>query len=173
MSKFAFGKSNIALIGMPGSGKSTIGKYLAKHYQMNFIDGDHLIEQAAGMTVQQIVNLRGLQRFRDLETQVLSELVVKNTVISTGGSAVFSAQAMQHLGNQSVTLYLKISPQTLIKRVQNVRSRGLIKLPSHHMLRLFAERKDLYSNYADVIFANDAYFNAVKASQLHQLLESK
>lgn len=173
MPKFAFGKSNIALIGMPGSGKSTIGKHLAKHYQMDFVDGDHLIEQAAGMTLQQIVNLRGLQRFRDLEAQVLSELAAKNTVISTGGSAVFSARAMQYLACDCIRLYLKISPQTLIKRVQNVHSRGLIKSPSYHLLRLFVERRDLYSNYADITFTNDAFFSAVKASQLHQLLESR
>ena len=77
--------SNIVLIGMPGSGKSTVGKRLAKSLDMTFLDTDHLLEQRTNLKIQDIVNLRGLNFFRRLEETVLAELECENTVIATGG----------------------------------------------------------------------------------------
>ena len=164
------GKSNLVLIGMPGSGKSTIGRYLAKTYDMSFVDSDALIERACNMPIQQVVNRLGLKRFRQIEQQVLCDSDCENTVISTGGSAVYSDLAMQVLGRTAVRLYLQISRPTLIRRVNNQNVRGLLKYPSHSLMRLYADRENLYSPYADVTFNNDSPFTALRATELCDLL---
>ncbi len=156
---------------MPGSGKSTIGKRLARHYGLTFIDGDTLIESAAGLPIQQVVNNQGLKRFSQLEQRVLCDIDPCGAVISTGGSAVYSADAMRHLQQLSTVIYLQISLQTLVQRVNNTNSRGLYKLPAHPLVRLYRERESLYPSYAHLTFNNDAPFTAIKASQLLQKLD--
>jgi len=163
--------SNIVLIGMPGSGKSTIGKRLASHYNLGFVDGDNLIENAANSSVQAIIDKWGLRRFQQIEQQVLCDLNPKDCVISTGGSAIYSASAMHHLGNIGTRLYLKISPQSLIRRVNNAATRGLYKYPAHSLMRLFSERQSLYPQYADITYENNQPFTALRAYQLYALLE--
>ncbi len=165
-------KPNVALIGMPGAGKSTVGRKLAQHYHMHFFDGDALIEQAAGLPVQQVLERWGMRGYCELESRVLRDLDTSNAVISTGGSAVLSSGLMPHLALNSVRLYLKISPMTLVRRVKNTRTRGLVKHPSHHLLRLYQQREPLYARHGDITFNNDAYFSATALSQLCQLLES-
>ncbi len=163
--------NNIVLIGMPGCGKSTIGQRLARHYDLNFVDGDQLIEQAAGMRIQEVVNRMGLVRFAAIEQRVLCGLKVDNSVISTGGSAVYGDAAMRYLGSIGQRLYLKISPHTMLRRVNNAHSRGLFKKPSHTLLRLYAERESLYPQYADLTFTNDKPFTAIQAAALYQLID--
>lgn len=165
-------KTNIVLIGMPGSGKSTVGRRLARHYGLQFIDGDVLIEQATGMCIQDVVNRMGLRRFAEIEQRVLCSLQTDNAVISTGGSAVYSQEAMHYLGSIGRRLYLKISRATLLRRVNNTDSRGLFKLPSYSLLRLYAERQALYPCYADLTFANDKPLSAVQAHRLYRLLDA-
>lgn len=166
------GKTNIVLIGMPGSGKTTIGKRLAKKYDLPFVDSDHLLEQYCNMPIQQVVNRMGLKRFCQLEQAVLCDSQFDNSIVSTGGSAIYSEHAMRKLGENGARLYLQISPQTLIRRVSNQSQRGLVKYPSHHMLRLYADRKHLYPQYADVTFKNDAPLTAANAAELYRILES-
>jgi len=147
--------SNIVLIGMPGSGKSTLGKRLAREINMPFIDTDSLLEAHENMHIQDIVNRRGVAHLRKIEDQVLSAIDLDQHVISTGGSAVYSQAAMQHLGSIGVRLYLKISLPTLLRRVDNEASRGLAKMKSHPLPRLYSERIDLYAQAADITFDND------------------
>ncbi len=163
--------SNITLIGMPGSGKSTVGRILAHHFDMEFIDSDRLIERAANMGIQNVVDRMGLNRFRELEQQVLCEIDVENTIISTGGSAVYSLSAMNHLATLGPRLYLRITRNSLIRRVDNSAVRGLYKLPSHSLLRLFHERENLYPDFADITFDNDAPLSAIRAGQLIALFD--
>jgi len=139
---------------------------------MCFVDGDVLIEQHTGMAIQAVVNRMGLKRFAAIEQQVLCNLQLQNSVISTGGSAVYSQAAMHHLGQIGLRLYLKISPATLMRRVNNVGSRGLYKHPAHHLMRLYSDREALYPKYADLTFSNDAPFSAVNAQHLYRLLDT-
>ena len=166
-------KNNLVLIGMPGAGKTTIGWFLSKHLGMTFIDADQLIEQTANLPIQSIVNNWGLAKFTELEESVLCDLSIENAIISTGGSAVYSHRAMSHLGYIGCRVYLKITANTLIRRVTNQDRRGLYKLPGHDLMRLFRDREHLYPNYADITFDNDRSFTASGAYELVSLIKSQ
>lgn len=155
------GKTNVVLIGMPGSGKSTLGRILAKRLGKEFLDTDALIERDQNMPLQSVVSRRGFPYMRFLEERILSELTLDNHVIATGGSAVYSKLAMHNLGGNGIRVYLKISLATLIKRVSNTHSRGLVKMPSYPLPRLYAERQSLYQQAADIEVANDRPMTAV------------
>ena len=163
--------ANIVLIGMPGSGKSTLGKRLATQRGLKFLDADKLIEKDQNLPIQEIVNLRGVRYLRQVEEQVLCTLNCTRTVIATGGSAVFSEAAMAHLGQGGVRLYLRISLPTLLRRVSNVHSRGLAKLPSHPLVRLYTERLPLYAAAADITMDNDWPLTGVRVAECHQLID--
>ncbi len=163
--------SNIVLIGMPGSGKSTVGKQLARRYNLEFIDGDFLIEAAANMSIQSIVDNWGLKRFNRLEQEVLCDLNVNQSLVSTGGSAVYSDAAMHHLGNIGLRVYLRITPYTMLRRINNASTRGLFKLPGHSLMRLYEQRKSMYPRHAAVTFDNDRPFTAQTANVLYAIIE--
>lgn len=163
---------NITLIGMPGSGKSTLGKRLAKIRRMQFIDTDLLVEKVENMPLQEIVNRKGINYLTALEGRVLSQLDYQNHVIATGGSAIYSAQAMAHLGSLGARVYLKISLRTLTQRVDNVASRGLAKMKTHSLPRLYSERAGLYEAAADVVAINDRPATALSMSALNQKLDA-
>ena len=102
-------KSNIVLIGMPGAGKSTLGVVLAKILGMDFVDGDILIQNQVGNTLQKIIDAQGVDGFLQVENDVLAAVDVQNTVISTGGSAIYSDEAMRHLTEIGTVVYLDVS----------------------------------------------------------------
>lgn len=143
--------SNIVLIGMPGSGKSTIGVLLAKRLGLGFIDTDLLIQQEAGRTLQAIVDHEGYQALRRIEEQVLLKLEVQHQVISTGGSAVYSEQAMQHLKTDAVVVFLDIPLDIMLERIGDYSSRGISRRPGQSLEDLFTERFGLYSRWADIV----------------------
>lgn len=159
---------NIVLIGMPGSGKSTIGRRLAKHFGLKFLDADHLIEEHENMPIQAVVDKRGLRYFMQLEGEILNSLQVQGYVIATGGSAVYSASAMQHLASLGTRVYLYISLATMMKRVTNVESRGLVKMPQHSLPRLYREREDLCDAAADLRFDNNRPISALGIEMLQR-----
>jgi len=157
---------------MPGSGKSTLGRIVARKRGLSFIDTDSLLEAHENMHIQDIVNRRGVNYLRKIEREVLSGLELENHLISTGGSAVYSRSAMQNLARDGVFLYLKISLQTLLRRVDNEASRGLAKMKSHPLPRLYAEREKLYALRADISFSNDWPLSAISIERLcHKLDE--
>ncbi len=142
--------SNIVLIGMPGSGKSTVGIILAKLTGRNFVDTDVLIQTQQGLTLQEIVDRDGYVALRAIEGSVLLALDCRNNVIATGGSAVYCHTAMTHLKSGGIVVFLDVDMQTLEKRVHDYETRGLAKRPDQSVADLFAERSALYRQYADV-----------------------
>lgn len=148
-------RSNIVLIGMPGSGKSTIGVILAKRTSHDFIDTDLLIQSAEHRSLQDILDQDGYLRLREIEARVLQGLDLENHVISTGGSAVYSDEAMQHLRSIGVCVYLDVSVETLRKRITDYETRGIAKRPDQSFADLFDERTRLYRKYADITINGD------------------
>jgi len=142
--------SNIILIGMPGSGKSTIGVLLAKLASLDFADTDILIQSAARKPLQAIVNTEGHMALRKIEEEVLLKLDCSRHVIATGGSAVYSAAAMSHLKELGIVVFLDADLATLRSRVRDYGTRGLAKPPDQTLEELFDERSVLYRRYADV-----------------------
>ncbi len=143
-------KKNIGLIGMPGSGKSTVGVLLAKMTSRSFVDTDLLIQAAQGRSLQAIVDMDGYMGLRGIEHEILLNLSCRNSVIATGGSAVYSTAAMEHLSRTATIVFLDADRETLEGRILDFHTRGLAKRPDQTFADLFAERRPLYRKYADV-----------------------
>ena len=141
---------NLIFIGMPGSGKSTVGVLVAKRLGLGFIDTDLLIQQEAGRTLQDIVDEDGYEALRHVEERVLLSLDVKGQVISTGGSAVYSDAAMAHLKTSGTVVFLDIALDLVIERIGDYSVRGISRRPDQSLAELFEERFALYSKYADL-----------------------
>lgn len=150
-------KSNLVLIGMPGSGKSTVGVILAKLTSKGFIDSDVLIQTREGRTLQDIVDQDGHMALRDIEEKTLLSINSTNLVISTGGSAPYSHLAMQHLQAEGIIVFLHADLPTLKNRITNFETRGLAKKPEQSFKDLFEERLILYSRYADITIESGGY----------------
>jgi len=142
--------SNLVLIGMPGSGKSTVGVILAKKTSRDFVDTDVLIQTSQERTLQDIVDTDGYAVLRKIEENILLGLSVQNYVIATGGSAVYSDQAMIHLKSDGVLIFLDVDLDTLGSRVRDFSTRGLAKRPDQSFAELFEERFVLYTKHADI-----------------------
>lgn len=148
---------SIILIGMPGAGKSTLGKMLANHLSLPFYDTDLLIEQQTGRPLQQSLDVLGYLAMRQLEGRVISQYTWPSTpiVVATGGSAVYSAEAMRRLRSLGLCVHLSISPDTVLARVQNWQSRGFLAAPGQSLEAIFAERSELYYQFSDVTIECD------------------
>lgn len=142
---------NMILIGMPGAGKSTIGVVLAKTLGYLFLDTDLLIQQLEGALLQDIVNTKGVELFKKIEEDALISLHVDHTVVSTGGSAVYSAKAMHHLRSLGTVIYLQLPFAEIERRINNITTRGLAMDKGKTLHDLYQERLPLYEQYADVI----------------------
>lgn len=143
-------QSNIVLIGMPGSGKSTVGVILAKLLSKHFIDTDVLIQTEENRSLQEIADNDGHLELRKIEERVLTSLHNTNCVISTGGSAAYSHKAMTHLHKNGTLVFLDTDLATLRQRVHNFDTRGIAKRPDQTFEDLFQERFKLYTKYADI-----------------------
>jgi shikimate kinase len=143
-------RSNIVLIGMPGSGKSMVGVILAELKSLAFVDTDMLIQASQGQSLQDIVDTIGYMALREIEKKELLNLSVQNHVIATGGSAVYSPSAMKHLKSDGIIVFLNVDLSTLESRGCDFDNRGLAKRPEQSIADLFDERFSLYMKYADV-----------------------
>jgi shikimate kinase len=141
---------NITLIGMPGAGKSTTGIILAKNCGLGFIDTDVLIQINRQKTLQQILDANGYLALREIEETEILKLNIENHVIATGGSAVYSEKAMDHLLAVSTVVFIEVSIEEIQKRIQNFTSRGIAKAKGQSLEELFRERQELYKRYAQI-----------------------
>lgn len=141
---------NILLIGMPTSGKSTIGVILAKMRGMDFLDTDLLIQNTAGRRLSEIIEAEGTDGFLKTEESVCAGITADNTVIATGGSVVYSETAMARLKRNAVTVYLQIPLRELKQRLRETKQRGVVLREGESLEELYAEREGLYRKYADV-----------------------
>ena len=148
-------RSNILLIGMPGSGKSTIGRLLSKRTGMPVVDTDDLLVEKEQIPLQEILQTKGLEYFYDAEARVLSELMLKGYIISTGGSAVYYTEAMEKLRECCVVVYLKASVKRLLRNIRNLDSRGIALKPGQTFEDLYEERRPLYERFADITIETD------------------
>ena len=143
-------RTNIVLIGMPGSGKSTVGVILAKQTSRDFVDTDVLIQTTHGRALQDIVDTDGHIALREIEESVIADLDLDHHVVSTGGSAVYSAKAMRHLKAHGVIVFLNVDVETIQARVHDFSTRGLAKRADQTFSDLFDERLPLYQYYAEI-----------------------
>lgn len=142
---------------MPACGKSVTGVILAKSLKMNFIDADLLIQERAGKSLQDIINADGIETFKSIEEEVLNAINVKNTVIATGGSAVYYDSAMRHLKENGVVVYIEASLATIKKRLKNIRTRGVAMEKGQTIDSLYEMRVPLYEKYADCTVRSHRY----------------
>ena len=139
---------NIILIGMPSSGKSTLGRQLAKRLGYAFLDTDDVIKERNGCPLQAIIDRDGLDAFLRREEEAVCSVHPHHTVIATGGSVVYSPKAMAHLQTLGTVVYLAISYHTLLRRIGDPRARGVAIAPGKTFRDLYEERVPLYERYA-------------------------
>ncbi len=142
------GKRSIVLVGMMGSGKSSIGRRLAAALELPFNDADAAIEQAAGMTIEDIFRRHGEPYFRDGEERVIRRLLEAGSqVLATGGGAVLSDRTRQEIAKNGISIWLKAPVDLLFQRVSRRDNRPLLKTadPRGALARLLTERTPYYS----------------------------
>ena len=135
---------------MPGAGKSTIGVLLAKSMLMDFVDTDLLIQKKCSESLCGIIAAKGIDEFLKIENDVICESAFENSVVATGGSAVYGEEAMAKLRADGVAVYLKLSPEELVRRIDNIHTRGIAMKDGTSIADLYAERAPLYEKYADI-----------------------
>lgn len=142
-------KNNLILIGMPGSGKSTLGVLLAKHLGMSFCDTDLLLQCQTGMRLADLLAARGKAAFIEAEGELLARWTGECTVVATGGSAVYSEAGMRNLKRLGWTLYLEVPSVEIMRRIGRADGRGIAAHPGQPLNALLEERRPLYERYAD------------------------
>jgi len=143
--------SNIVLIGMPGSGKSTCGVVAAKMLLKNFYDTDLLIQNIENSALQDIINNKGNDYFARAEESAILSLDINGTVIATGGSVVYSDKAMEHLKRLGKIIYLHIDYENMCERISNLSTRGVLIKNGETLKDMYDERLPLYRKWADTV----------------------
>jgi shikimate kinase len=143
-------EKNIILIGMPGSGKSTVGVLLAKWMGMDFIDTDILIQKASGQMLYQMIEEKGIEAFIKAEEDILKSIQCRHSIVATGGSAVYGPEAMAHMAQLGSRVYLKLSSEIIEGRIGNLSTRGVVIREGETIGELYQERAPLYERYADI-----------------------
>ncbi|MBE6720245.1 MAG: shikimate kinase [Ruminococcaceae bacterium] len=144
-------RSNIILIGMPGSGKSTCGVLAAKALLKNFYDTDLLLQGLEQQRLQDIIDGRGIEYFISAEEKAILSLNLNATVIATGGSVIYSQKAMQHLQKMGKVIYLHLAFDTMVNRISNITTRGVVMKKGSSLADMYSERLPLYRKYADYV----------------------
>lgn len=147
--------NNIIFIGMPASGKSTIGVVAAKRLGYEFIDTDLLIQKQEKKLLKDIIAEKGIDGFLAIEDQVNSDVKIDNAVIAPGGSVVYCENAMRHYKEIGTVVYLQTSFQTISNRIGDPKKRGVVLKEGQTLRDLYEERRVLFEKYADVTICED------------------
>lgn len=164
-------KENITLIGMPGAGKSTLGVVLAKRRGLRFVDTDLLIQEGSGKLLSEIIGQEGLQAFLDYENEVLAGLECSGHVISTGGSACYGREAMEHLKSISTVVFIDITFEEMMRRLGDLTQRGVAIREGLTIEDVYAERHPLYVQYADYTLQSTGMTTREAVEALDKLLQ--
>jgi shikimate kinase len=143
--------TSIALVGLPGSGKSTVGRQLARRFDLLFVDSDARIEQRLGCSIREFFEREGEARFREIEAEEIDLLTLKSDcVLSTGGGSVLQPENRERLRSRCQVVYLRSSPDELYRRLRHDRNRPLLQVadPLNKLRDLYAERDPLYRETA-------------------------
>lgn len=146
--------ARIACVGLPGSGKSTVGRQLARRLDMKFIDSDQIIEQRIGCSIREFFEREGEASFRDLEADVIDELTQRSAcVLSTGGGAILRTINREHLRQRTHVIYLHSAPEELFRRLRNDHNRPLLQVPDplSRLRELYGDRDPLYRETAHFV----------------------
>ena len=147
--------TNIVLIGMPGCGKSTVGVLLAKAMGKAFIDTDVVLQAKEGKKLQPMIEEIGIEAFLEKEQDAILSLSCDHTVIATGGSVIYGAEAMKHLHKHGIVVYIRLPYEVIKKRLSNLATRGVTLKEGQSLLDLYNERIPLYEASADLICEAD------------------
>lgn len=142
--------ANLVLIGMPGAGKSTVGVVLAKHMGMRFLDSDLCIQEEENRRLHEIIAEEGLDAFLEIENRVNASLQVENSVIATGGSVIYGKEAMEHLAETGIIVYLQLPYEEIANRLGDLTKRGVAFQDGQSLLDIYKERVPLYERYAEL-----------------------
>ena len=160
---------NVVMVGMPGSGKSTIGVILAKSLGFDFVDTDLVICKREGKKLQEITDTEGLEKFLEIEQQVGEEISPVNSVVATGGSMILSDEAMKNLKKDGIVVYVEVPLEILKKRITNMKTRGIAFKKGETLEDIFRVRTPLYEKYADITITADE--NTVPEDCVNQIVE--
>ena len=146
---------NVILIGMPGTGKSVVGRALAERLGYTFIDADDVIVETAGKTLPEILRTDGLDTFLEIEARVGETMEYENTVIATGGSMVLYEKAMEHLKENGVVVWLETPLSQINDRMpDDLTDRGIAAPQGMTIRQIYEQREPRYAKYADLIVAS-------------------
>ena len=166
-------KSNITLVGMPASGKSTIGVLLAKRLGYSFVDVDIVIQEKTGQLLKEIITERGTEGFLKVEEDVNAGLELEHSVIAPGGSVIYGPKAMEHLHEISTVVYLKLSYEDVKQRLGDLKDRGVALKDGMTLLDLYKERVPLYEKYADVTIDETGKTLGACVDELRKIMEQR
>lgn len=150
-------KDNVILIGMPGVGKSSMGVVLAKVIGYEFVDSDLIIQKQEKCLLKDIIKEKGNDGFLEVENRINAGIDVHKAVVATGGSVVYGKEAMEHLRETGLIVYLKASYETIHGRISNLVGRGVAISDGQTLFDLYNERIPLYEKYADVTVDMDNF----------------
>ena len=141
--------TNLILIGMPASGKSTVGVLAAKVLGLDFADTDLLLQKQEGRRLHEILSRAGAAGFLDLEDRLLGSLMLTESVVSTGGSAVYHRHGMENLKRLGPVVWIDVSYSEIERRLGDIATRGVVLAPGQTLCDLYNERRPLYEKWAD------------------------
>jgi len=166
-------KSNITLIGMPASGKSTVGVLLAKRLGYSFVDADIVIQEKEGRLLKEIIEAEGMEGFLKVEERINRALEVKRSVIAPGGSVVYGESAMEHLKAISTVVYLELDYQEVKSRLGDLKDRGVALKDGMSLEDMYRERVPLYEKYADITINESHKTPGQVVDELRSIMEKR
>lgn len=166
-------RDNITLIGMPASGKSTVGVLLAKRLGYSFVDVDIVIQEKEGKLLKEIIAESGDDGFLEVENRTNKELQVSHSVIAPGGSVIYGKEAMEHLKKISIVVYLKLSLNDVMERLGNLVDRGVVLKDGMTLEELYEERVPYYESYADITIDETGLEAGIIVDELRSIMEEK